>query len=133
MGIFHFLKKEKQTALVPEQEIAEIQEEVMTFSHDKNSVPEEYRNNKVKITNWEKSDGDIVRKGELLFELQIEKEYSSPIRASVSAQFDGLLEILIKSSNDIVYPDYLIEGEKVFRIYKEPFEQKLLELKNKRF
>jgi hypothetical protein len=138
MGLLQLFKKEKQTALVSKQETVKIekmvtQEDVMTFTYDKNLVPAEYRSNKVKITKWEKSNGDIVKKGELLFELEIKREYALPARASVTALFDGLLEILKEASTDILYPDYINEGEKTFRIYKEPFEEKLLELKNKRF
>jgi len=149
MGIFQFFKKEKQTTLVPEQKQDQEQEQVMTYIYHedqlpkqvkknwKDGLPTEYSIRKVLLTGWNKFDGDVVKKGETLFNIQIQEKFESPIYVSVNAEVDGLLEILKTTSNDLIvrtdYNNYLIEGEKVFRIYKEPFEQKLLELKIRRF
>ena len=135
--MFNLFKKGKRIDSVSKLERSETQnpvtqEDVMAFIYDKKMVPNEYGENKVIISRWVKCDGDIVKKGELLLELEIRRKFDTSMHATVSALFDGLLEI-IKEESDFIYPDYLIEGEKVFKIYKEPFEQKQQELKNKRF
>jgi hypothetical protein len=133
MNIFNFKNKRKLTSTTAEVNEVTDQDRVLSFAFHVNSLPEDYRDKKVIISNWEKHNGDLVKKGDLLFELEIKGPYGFYKTASVHADFDGLLEIIKKASTDLVNTEYLSDGEQTFKIYREPFDEKLFELKNRRF
>lgn len=155
MVLFNFLKKGKPSVIIPEQQEKEqVQEEeqveIMTFVFKESILPKqskekwqeglskEDRIRTVILTGWDKYDGDIVKKGDVLFHVQIKEKFASTIYASIQADYNGLFErrklALIDERTGISETDNILkEGEEVFRIYKEPYQEKLSELKNKRF
>jgi len=117
----------KQTVKTPEEE----QDNTINYIFSIKSLPKEYRDRRVSVEHWEKSDGDFVPKGELICELKLENEYG--ISISAKADVAGVLEIFKQSSNEILNPNFIKDREKLFCIHKDADEQKVLELKNKRF
>lgn len=129
--------------------VYQVPEQVMTFVYHESmlpkqklekwqeGLPDDYKIRTVVLTEWNKSDGDIIKKGEKLFDFQIQQKLTSTIYGSVDSEFDGLLEILKKPSNYLLAstdPNNIMkEGESIFKSYREPYEEKLLEIKNKRF
>lgn len=132
--MFNLFKKRSPHPASPQQTVETLQDEqndTVNYIYSVSALPEEYRHLRVSVEHWEKSDGDIVKKGEHLCELRIENEYGVSI--NIDADVDGVLEIFKHSSNDVLNPAFLTEKEKVLTIFKDADKKKILELKNKRF
>jgi len=133
--MFNLFKKKKQTKPVPlAQTVDETkyeQDDTINYIFRESALPEEYQNRNIYIYQWYKNDGDFIKKDEKLCELKLESNYSVSI--NIIAEADGVLEIFKYSSNDTLNPAFLTEQEKVCSIYTKADEQKVLELKNKRF
>ncbi|RLD72314.1 MAG: hypothetical protein DRJ02_09465 [Bacteroidetes bacterium] len=133
--MFNLFKKKKPTKPAPPAKTVDTTQDepddAITYIYSASVLPEQYQHRRVSIEQWEKADGDIVKKGEHLCKLELENVYGVSIK--IEALADGVLEIFKYSSNSVLYPAFLTENEKVCTIYKDADKQKILELKNKRF
>jgi len=94
-------------------------------------IPKKYRKNKIWIKSWEKFDGEYIKKGEKLCELEIENVYwLEPI--DVNANKDGILEIFKQSPTES-NENLIVDKEKLFAIHNSVDNKKAQELKNKKF
>ena len=103
----------------------------VSYSFSNNPCPKEHRNKNVYIYKWKKFDGDFVSKGESVGELNFDD--SSNLTINLYSGADGIIEILKPAHKYGQTKELLKEGEGIFIIHKEPFEEKKIELKNKRF
>jgi hypothetical protein len=62
MKIFNSLNKRELTTTTAEVKEVTDQDRVLSFAFQVNSLPEDYRDKKVIISNWEKHDGDLLKK-----------------------------------------------------------------------
>lgn len=133
--MFNFFRNKNKykpdSSLGKKDNTEEEQDMFVKYIYSKQSLPKQHRQRRVSVDHWEKFDGDIVKKGEYLGELKLENEYSVSIK--IDAPTDGVIEFYKYASKDILNPTFLEENDKVFTIYKDGGEQKVIELKNKRF
>lgn len=104
---------------------------IVSYSFSNNTFPKEDRNKNVYIYKWNKFDGDFVSKGESVGELNFDK--SLRLTINLYSDADGIIEILKDAHKNGQTKEFLKEGENIFIVHKEPFEEKKIELKNKRF
>jgi len=133
--MFDLFKKKKKLASTPkkqtvEKTIEEEQENTTNFIFKVEQIPQEYRQNKMWVKLWIKSNGDYVKKGEELCELDIEELLTEPI--IINSPDNGYLEIF-KQSPTLSNKNYLQDNEEVFSIHREIDKIKTIELRDKKF
>jgi len=113
---------------------------LVIYCYSNNLLSEEYRKKiafwqisiDAYIHEWNKFDGDYVSKGESVCKLYFYHD-GSHLPINLYSEADGVIEICKDASGYYGEKEYLKEGDVIFKIYKEPFEEKKIELKNKRF
>lgn len=133
--MFNLFRKKKQIGSTPqkhpvEKTLEEEQENSNNYIFKVEVIPQEYRQNKMWVKQWLKEDGDYIKKGEVLCELDIEELITNPI--NIESPDEGYLEIF-KQSPTVNSKIYLYDDEIVFSIHKEIDKKLTNELRSKRF
>jgi hypothetical protein len=97
----------------------------VNYNYSRDVLPKDYQESKVTVERWDRTDGEIVQKGERIGQLKLEGHYG--ITVKLVADDNGALEIVKQVWDNKPLED----GDGIFTIHKNPSDSKLHSIKFK--